>query len=62
MKFDTTMAGAIKHSLPGSDDVSFNIEAPIFQADLLPRPLEDGGVRSILNICADLPDYTEFHI
>jgi len=56
------MAGAIKHSLPGSDDVSFNIEAPIFQADLLPRPLEDGGVRSILNICADLPDYTEFHI
>jgi hypothetical protein len=62
VKFDTIMAGAIKHSLPGRDDVSFNIKAPMFQADLLSRPVGDGGVSFIRNVGADLPNYTEFHI
>jgi hypothetical protein len=62
VKFDAIMAGAIKHSLPGRDDVSFNIQAPMFQADLLPRPVGDGGVSFIRDVAADLPNYTEFHI
>jgi hypothetical protein len=60
VKFDAIMAGAITRSLPGRDDVSFNIQAPMFQANLLPRPLPDGGVSFIRNIGADLPNYTEF--
>jgi hypothetical protein len=60
VKFDTIMAGAIKSSLPGRDDVSFNTQAPMFQADLLPRPLPDGVVSFIRNIGADLPNYTAF--
>jgi len=56
------MAKVIEHSLPGRDDVSFNIQAPMFQADLLPRPLAEGGVSFIRNVRADLPNYTELHI
>jgi len=62
VKIDTIMAKVIEHSLPGRDDVSFNIQAPMFQADLLPRPLAEGGVSFIRNVRADLPNYTELHI
>ena len=64
VKFDTPMARAMKCSLPGRDDVSLNMQAPMFQADVpsrLVRQQMDASLSSEI-LVAIYPTTTESHI